>query len=326
MKILVTGGSGFIGQFLVKDLAKDSNNEVIIFDPQRPDYDLPENVFYVDGDICYKTLLDKHIIGCEEVYDCAGVLGTHELVFATGRAIDTNIKGAFNVLQACLDHGVKRLFHPTKPCFANYYENTYTISKIAAENFSRMYRKVYGMDITILRWMNASGPGQHLYPVRKFIPIAICLALLNKNIELYGTGEQTMDIIDVRDLSAIVIGSVRKGLGKTEHVWDVGTGQPISCKDVAEYIIKKIGSSSKIDYVPMRVGEAPMSNIYAKTHEELFEFIDYKLQYDPYQTLDDCIDYYKNLDPKILEATYQFFLKKAPDVSNPYQNEAGIKK
>ena len=186
MKILVTGGSGFIGQHIVNELSENKNNQVIIFDIAKPSFLLPDNVTYIDGDVCYKTSIDQAIQECEEVYDCAGVLGTHELVFQTERAIDTNIKGAFNVIQSCLDHNVKRIFHPTKPIFKSYWENTYTISKITAENFVRMFKQVYNIDCTILRWMNASGFGQHIFPVRKFIPLAICQALLNEDIQIYG--------------------------------------------------------------------------------------------------------------------------------------------
>ena len=63
------------------------------------------------GDIRKSSDISKAIKDCEEVYDCAGVLGTHELVFQTERAIDTNIKGAFNVIQSCLDYDVKRIYH-----------------------------------------------------------------------------------------------------------------------------------------------------------------------------------------------------------------------
>ncbi len=308
MKILVTGGSGFIGSHIVEELAKDKSNEIKIFDIVKPDIDHSSNVKYIDGDICYKTSIDKAIQGCEEVYDCAGVLGTHELVFQTERAIDTNIKGAFNVIQSCLDFDVKRIFHPTKPIFKNYWENTYTISKITAENFVRMFREVYKMDVTVLRWMNASGPRQHIYPVRKFIPIIITQALLNENIEIYGTGNQTVDIIDVRDIASIAINSTRKGIGKDlMKVYDVGSGHAISCNDVAEYVLKKIKSKSKINHLPMRIGEALDTKIAAKSHNELLQKIDYKLQYSFEDTMDACIDYMKGLDKSYLKKAYNFF-------------------
>jgi UDP-glucose 4-epimerase len=167
------------------------------------------------------------------------------------------------------------------------------------------------MDITVLRWMNASGPRQHIYPIRKFVPLAICLAISGLDIELYGNGNQTMDIIDVRDIAKIAIRSVRGGLGKSEKVWDVGTGQPISCNEIAKYIIKKTSSSSKIVYAPMRIGEVVGSNIYARNHVELFEFLGYKLEYEPYKTIDDCIDYYSSLnDREIRKATNYFIVKE----------------
>ena len=68
------------------------------------------------------------------------------------------------------------------------------------------------------------GPRQHLFPVRKFIPLSICNALLDRDIEIYGTGEQTIDIIDVRDIANIAIISTRSGI-KDKKVYDVGAGQ-----------------------------------------------------------------------------------------------------
>ena len=309
MKIVVTGGSGFIGSYIVDELSKDKKNKIYIFDIVKPDFNVRDNVKYIDGDICYKTSIDKATEGASELYDCAGVLGTHELVFQTERAIDTNIKGAFNIIQSCIDNKVKRIFHPTKPYFKTHWENTYTISKITAENFCRMFREVYNMDITILRWMNASGPRQHLFPVRKFVPLVICQALLNKDIQIYGTGKQTVDIIDVRDIAKIAIKAVRSGLGKSKEVLDVGSGQAISCNDLAKKIVKMTTSKSKITHVPMRIGEALDTKIVAKTHERLFKHLEYKTEHTLDDTIQDCIDYTKSLGEEYLLKAFNFYKK-----------------
>ncbi len=310
MKVLVTGGSGFTGSHIVLELAKNAEDEVLIFDPNQPNFEIPMNVRYVAGDVFYKGGLDHALRGVQEVYHCSGLLGTSELISQSERAVDINIKGTLNVLQSCLDQGVQRVFYPTKGQFSRGWENTYTITKIAAENFARMYRDIYGMDVTILRWMNVSGPRQHIYPIRKFVPLAICLALVGRDIEIYGDGNQTVDIVDVRDAAAIAIKAVRSGMGRHDKVWDVGTGQPISCNDVARYIIRKMSSSSQIVHRPMRLGESMGTNLYAKNHLELLNLIGYRLQYDPYQTIDDCIEHYRGLEEGEVRSAVQYFFSQ----------------
>lgn len=307
MKMAVTGGSGFIGSYVAKELAKNSEDRIFIFDTEAPRFELPPNVKFVEGSVLYKSQLDKLFRGCEEVYDCAGVLGTHELIFQSDRAVDINIKGAVNVFQACLDQKVKRVFHPTKPLFSHEWENAYTITKIAAENFARMYREIFGMEITILRWMNASGPGQSIYPVRKFLPLAICSALLGRDIEIYGDGKQTMDIVDVRDVACIAIQAVRSGLGREDQIWEVGAGIPRSVCEVAQWILQKTKSSSSVTHLPMRPGEALNSNTYAKNTPELLKRIGYRLQFDLEKTISDAIDYYAAMDPAEIKKALNYF-------------------
>ena len=125
----------------------------------------------------------------------------------------------------------------------------------------------------------------------------ITQALLDKDIEIYGNGNQTVDIIDVRDIAKIAVKSTRMGIGKDlSQVYDVGSGHVISCNDVAKYVLKKINSKSKIVHLPMRIGEAPDTKIAAKTHNELLNKIDYKLEFSYEDTMDACIDYMRGLD------------------------------
>jgi UDP-glucose 4-epimerase len=86
MECLVTGGSGFIGQYIVRQLAQEGHN-VIVFDVVKPDYALPENVEFIEGDTrYYANLFDVCVDGIDEIFDVAGVLGTHELLYDNNRA------------------------------------------------------------------------------------------------------------------------------------------------------------------------------------------------------------------------------------------------
>jgi UDP-glucose 4-epimerase len=301
MKIVVTGGSGFVGSFVALELAKDPSADVVIFDVERPAFKHPKNVRFHEGDIRYYPNVEDAVKGAEEVYDIAGLLGTAELMAINDRAVDTNVKGCVNVLEACKRHGVKRIFHPTKP---NDWLNTYSITKFAAEQFCLMYQRNYKMSISVLKWFNAYGPRQHLFPIRKIIPMFIVQALHDKPLQVFGDGSQTVDMIYAEDIAKIAIGCTRK-LGHIGKVLDVGTGIPMTVKEVAERTIELCKSKSKIQYLPMRPGEPEKSNIVAdvvnlKNHIDV-KFTEFDVGMKP------TIDYYKNLPAEEVEKAFTFF-------------------
>jgi UDP-glucose 4-epimerase len=292
MKCLVTGGSGFIGSFVVEELAKEGH-DVVIYDVAKPEFDLPDNVEYFDGDTRYMSTLMAAMKGADEVYDIAGVLGTNELMFSNSRAVDVNVSGAVKVLEAARLCGVKKIFHPTKP---NDWLNTYSITKFAAEQFCLMFVKNFNMSIACLKWFNAYGPRQHLYPVRKAVPLFIVQALYNKPVEVFGDGNQTVDMIYVTDIAKIAIKATRN-CGKIGKVIDVGSGLPITVNELAGMIIKMTKSRSKIKHLPMRAGEPERSNIAADTTAlrdvlKVDKFTDFE------KGLKITIDWYKNLHKK----------------------------
>ena len=313
MKAVVTGGSGFIGGFIVKALAEESEtNEVIIFDIAKPDFPLYKNVKYMFGDIRDRHLLNVAFSGADEVYDCAGLLGTSELISTSSLACETNVTGAVNILDACLDQGVGKIFHPTKPMFSHDYENTYTITKFCAEKFCQMYKEQFNQSIAILRWLNATGPRQHLYPIRKAVPLMCVLALNDLSLEIYGDGEQTVDIIDVRDIAGISIRACRE-LGRFDGIVEVGLGNKMSvnklCERIVHLVEKKTGNkcNSEIKHLPMRPGEKKNTDIIANLSNLKELMPDFKFEYSVEDCLEECVNYYSGLSKSEIRNVIQFY-------------------
>ncbi|MBG9941035.1 NAD(P)-dependent oxidoreductase [Brevibacillus formosus] len=312
MKCVVTGGSGFVGSFIVEELVK-RGNEVVIVDLVPPNYELPEEVKFNVGSTLYPETMRSAFAGATEVYDVAGVLGTEELMSDNGKAIDVNIKGTFNCLDLALVEGVKRFFYPTKP---NEWLNTYSITKIAGEKFCEMYRRAFGLDVTILRWFNAYGPRQHLYPVRKAVPLFIIQALYGLDIEVFGDGEQTVEMVYVEDMARIVVDATRSSLGmKAGKVLDLGSGQVMTvnhlCKEIirivnAHFRPKNNPSPSQIRHLPMRMGEPMRTHIQAeladlRNHMHIPVFTDVEIG------LIKTIEYYNNLPKVEVMRALQYF-------------------
>lgn len=273
MRVCITGGCGFIGTNLTQYLmATEPDTEIVLVDLVAPCIEVSKNVKYVYADIRNLNSLMTAFEGCDEVYNLAGILGTSELISIASLACDVNISGACNVFDAARHMGVKRVYNVAKPHFEGYAENAYTLTKHAGELLGQMYREKFGVEVATVRWLNAVGPYQHLYPVRKFLPMMILLALHDHDLQVYGSGRQTIDPIDVLDMSRLTVYACRN-LGKQKEVIELGSGVAISCNDSAELILKIVNdelsrqprhlSKSKVVHVPMREGEADDINLCA---------------------------------------------------------------
>lgn len=275
MKVVITGGSGFIGTNLMQYFAKtEPDTEVVIVDTAIPQVPMPENCKFIYADIRNLASLLMAFEGADEVYHLAGILGTSELLMIPSLAADVNVVGAANVLDATRRVGAKRMYNVAKPFFDSFAENAYTATKHAGELYGQMYQEQFGMEIATVRWLNAVGPHQHLYPVRKFVPMMVLLALYGFDLEVYGDGSQTIDPIDTRDLARFTVHATRN-LGQSKTIVDLGSGKDVSCQHAAEVILKLVDgylsamhkvdakSPSKIVNVPMRDGEKPGVNLVA---------------------------------------------------------------
>lgn len=264
MKIVITGGAGFIGSH-VADLAIEKGYEVTVFDRYKP-ANLKTN-FYL-GDLKDRDAILDIVNRHDAIINLGGLLGTSESIVAPVPLVEVNIIGALNVFDACRLHNKRAM----QVGVGNYFmNNPYSITKSTAVRFALMYNKEHGTKIAIVRGLNAYGPRQKHRPVRKITPNTIIPALLNKPITIYGDGEQIMDFIYVRDFAEIILRSVTMEHGIYDKWFEAGMGEDTTINLFVNKIVEMTGSKSEINHVPMRAGETKRSVVKAnpKTLEPL---------------------------------------------------------
>ncbi len=285
-KILVTGGSGFIGSFLVEELVK-RGYQVTIFDISEPKFTL--NVPFIKGDITAREAVERAVEGKDVVFHYAGMLGTHETVEKAYDAARINILGALNVYDAAKKHKVK-VYDATKP---NYWRNTYTITKIAAEEFGLMYRDEFGLPVVLLRYFNIFGPRQRTDIYQKAVPTFILQALKGEPLTIFGDGTQGTDHLYVEEAIRATVELFESGKMPEEAV-EIGSGKEITVNEIAEKIIKLTGSKSEIKYLPMRRGETEHTRIQADI-SYLRDVIGFRPKISFEEGLLKTIEYYRKL-------------------------------
>jgi len=255
MRVLCTGGAGFIGSALVDRLLKHGHS-VTIFDRHQRQGTQNQNVSFYLGDIRDQNAVEDAISQHDGVFNLAALLGTSETVNSPRESIDTNIQGAINVFEGCRIH--------KKPCVqiatASFkWNNTYAITKHCSERFAFMYSKEFGVKITVVQAANVYGPYQKARPVRKAVPSFISRALRGDPIEIFFDGKQILDLIYIEDVAEILVRAMTIDHGLHNFLFEAGTGESVTAIQLAELIKKVSGSKSEIRYLPGRAGEPPRS-------------------------------------------------------------------
>ncbi len=218
----------------------------------------PGAVSVVRADILDGEDMRRITAGMDSVYHLAGKLGTSELDDDVLSGININIVGAVNVFAACVENGVPVVFYPSKP---NVWLNTYTITKFASEQFAQLFSTFGATRICSLRYFNAYGPQQATGPVRKIIPEFATRAMRGLPIEIFGNGEQVIDMIYSPDLGRI---SVEFATAANSVVpLDCGRGVALTVNQVAEDVNSFFGNKAPVRHLPMRRGETPDTRLVA---------------------------------------------------------------
>ena len=259
MKIAITGSQGFLGQHTI-EVARSLGHEVIGL-TRHEDFlnsEVQPDVAYY-GDITDKEYVEKAISQAEGVINLAGILGTQETVDNPYPSVYTNIVGALNVLEA-----VRRYKIPVvQIAVGNHFmNNSYSITKTTAERFTLMYAKEHDVQGNVVRALNAFGERQKFYPVRKMMPYFIHQALNNEDIQIYGSGEQVMDFVYVKDVAEILIEVLTSNT--SGNIYEAGLGHGLTVNEWAEQVITHSNSKSRIIHLPMRPGEPKLSKVVAE--------------------------------------------------------------
>lgn len=239
MKILITGGRGFIGTAVMHALL-DVGHAVTPFD-RRDGYDIMD-----------RTVLMGAVQGYDTVIHLAGVLGTDELFDEPQTAVDVNITGTLNVLDACVEHGAGYV-GITMP---QVFPSIYTATKVAATRLASAYHHTHDLPVCHVRAFNAFGPGQAHGPghPRKIIPALSVEAWSGAPLIIWGDGEQTVDLISASELAQIFCEAIHV---QDDITIDGGTTVKWTVNEVAQFIQAETGWKSTVEHRPMRRGEIP---------------------------------------------------------------------
>jgi UDP-glucose 4-epimerase len=266
MKVLVTGGNGFIGRVTAAEL-QQRGHDPVIFDRADSCFSAEREIFL--GDIRDATAITEAVAHVDGVIHLAGVLGTQETIANPRPAAETNILGGLNVLEACSQYKVPLV----NIAVGNWFEHsTYSISKSTVERFTVMYARYRSLPACSVRAYNAYGPGQSVAQpygtsrVRKIIPSFITRALHHEPIQVYGDGMQVMDMIYVADVARCLVQALENG-PSGGALWVAGTGRRTTVREIAELVRAEVwretGTGADIEYLPMRPGETPGSEVLA---------------------------------------------------------------
>jgi len=269
-RVVVIGGAGLIGSHAIDALTKEDVGEIVIYDNfvRGTHENLGEalkddrvKIYDVGGDIMQTDILNACLKGADGVFHFAALwlLQCHEFPRS---AFDTNIRGTFNVLEACVEQKVKRLVYSSS---ASVYgdaveepmteghpfnnKNFYGATKIACEAMVRAYHHRYGLDFAGLRYMNVYGPRQDY----KGAYIAVIMKMLDaidrgEGPTILGDGSEAFDFVAVQDCARANVCAMQANA--TDSFYNVGTGKRTSLKELAEKIVHLTGTNQEIRYAP----------------------------------------------------------------------------
>lgn len=310
MRILVTGGAGFIGSnFVHYWVGKYPNDEIIVLDKLTYAGNLEnlesvkDKITFIKGDICNSYDVEKAMAGADVVVHFAAESHVDRSISGPDVFVQTNIVGTHELLKAARKNNIKRFHHvSTDEVFgdlplgstAKWDESTpynpsspYSASKAASDHLVRAYHRTFGLPITISNCSN--NIGSFMYP-EKLLPLAITNLLAGKKVPVYTPGNQIREWLNVQDHCSAIDLILQKGkAGETYFISP--DNEELSNLEVIKKLLAIMGlPEDRIEFVSDRPGH---DQRYAMDHSKLTNELGWKPKFGLDETLKQMLDWYK---------------------------------
>lgn len=258
MRILVTGGAGFVGRHLVNSFL-DENHAVTIFD-NLSNSDMPkisnilkDGALFAKGDVTdYKSIL-KHTKNIDFIIHLAAKINVTESIVSPELTHSVNVTGTLNLLRACVANGVRNIMAASSAAVygdsgnSSLSENSQTVpispygaSKLAIEHYLQAFSNSHSINSISLRFFNIYGMGQSMAyagVIEKFME----RIQKNKPLIIYGDGKNTRDFISINDITRAVNLAMKRIAGKKGNIYNIATGKSVSINELAKLMLSISG-------------------------------------------------------------------------------------
>lgn len=287
MNSIILGAAGFIGTNLALELCRDKNNHITLVDRNKEKLDklqqmCKDRVSIKQCDILREPDLDTVLAGQNMVYHLVSTIVPATSNRNIPQEIRNHVELMCRLLESCIRCQVERIVFlssggtvygirsqcPLSEEAETFPINSYGVQKVISEKLLYLYHYVYGLDYRIIRLANPFGPYQAPDGVQGAAAVFIYKALRNERVTVYGDGSVVRDYIYIKDAVHAMINIACSEC--SEKVFNVGSGQGVSVRQLLEAIEQILGKKLKITYMPGRAVDAPVNVLDISRYEHAF--------------------------------------------------------
>lgn len=273
IKILVTGGAGFIGSHLVEALVEEGHDVIVLDDfslgKEENLSSVKNYIQIVKGDVRDEILVKKLAKDINVIYNEAAASSSPMFFSNLKDAFSINVNGFINILNAAKENNAKVIYASTSVVYGNsklpFREdmevnppNFYSASKLSQEHIAKIFSQEYGIDTIGLRYMSVYGPHEKSKGIYANL-VSQFLWAMKKGEQpvIYGDGTQTRDFIYVKDVVQANILAMKRG--DSSEIFNVGTGKSISLNELVRILNRILNTNIEPKYVECKVKNYMMS-------------------------------------------------------------------